>query len=229
MENLRELLYPLGFLSSIAFTLRFLLQWISSEKHQRSMVTPLFWQISFVGNLLLFIHSFIQIQFHVCLVQACNGVIAWRNLNLMSPPDKQYKLLTVVTALGTTILTVTALFAIQSFFLSDTAPEWFRTPVKPWGAHSPTEIPLVWHMIGFLGILLFNSRFWIQWWGSEVHRSSYLGPAFWWLSLAGAILSIIYFSLLGDIVNLVGPLFGLIPYIRNLMLIHQTNKKTTPT
>lgn len=34
-EALRELLYPLGFISSLAFTARFLIQWMESEKKSR--------------------------------------------------------------------------------------------------------------------------------------------------------------------------------------------------
>jgi lipid-A-disaccharide synthase len=83
-------------------------------------------------------------------------------------------------------------------------------------------------MLGFTGLLLFNSRFWVQWWSSEKRDSSYLGASFWWLSLIGDTLCLIYFIRLGDIVNLAGPLFGLIPYIRNLMLIKKNSPSMNP-
>ena len=89
MTDWRALLYPLGFLASLLFTTRFMVQWIQSERSRRSHVTPLFWQLSLVANVLLVIHSIIQVQYHVALVQGFNGVISWRNLNLMGTPKRQ--------------------------------------------------------------------------------------------------------------------------------------------
>lgn len=221
IEEWRELLYPLGFLSSIAFTLRFLIQWIQSEKVKKSVVTASFWKISLVGNLLLLVHSLIQVQFHVCVVQACNAVISARNLNLMGPANKQWRLLTVIFSLGAAIALSSGAFAVQGLWIADADAEWFRTPVMPWGNKGGTEVFWTWHLIGSLGILLFNSRFWVQWWEAETMRRSYLSTSFWWLSLAGAVLSLVYFARIGDIVNFIGPLFGLVPYVRNLMLIRK--------
>lgn len=225
IEQWREILYPLGFLSSLAFTLRFLFQWIYSEKIKESAVTTGFWQLSIAGNIFLFLHSFIQIQFHVCVVQACNAVIAWRNLNLMNPKRTQWKLVSVISMLAVAIIFSTLAFAVQGLVLDQSDAEWFRTPVLPWGSKHGSEISWLWHGIGSFGILLFNSRFWVQWWEAETSRKSYLSASFWWLSLIGSVLSLAYFARLGDVVNYIGPLFGLIPYIRNLMLIRQAKQK----
>lgn len=226
IEQWRELLYPLGFLSSLAFTLRFLIQWIQSEKVKDSVVSASFWKISFFGNLLLFVHSFIQVQFHVCVVQACNGVIAWRNLNLMGPQNRQWKLISVVVLLGAAIFFSSFLFMVQGLWIADNEAEWFRTPTLPWGLWGGGDVGILWHIVGSLGVLLFNSRFWVQWWEAETSRRSYLSASFWWLSLIGAILSLTYFARLGDVVNFIGPLFGLVPYVRNLMLINRAKQSS---
>jgi lipid-A-disaccharide synthase len=81
-------------------------------------------------------------------------------------------------------------------------------------------------MLGFSGILLFNSRFLIQWWEAETLKKSTLGPLFWWMSVSGGSLSIIYFAYIADPVNLIGPSLGMIPYIRNLMLIYKKRVAT---
>ena len=220
----RETLYFLGFISSLAFGSRFLLQWLTSELKKRSVVLPAFWVLSLIGNIFLFVHSFIQLQFHVFLVQACNGVISWRNLNLMQPPQRHFSLRATLGILIAVISLASLLFFFQSFFVPEGTEVLFRIPITPWHRHSE-EIPAYWHMLGFTGLLLFNSRFWVQWWSSEKRDSSYLGASFWWLSLIGDTFCLIYFIRLGDVVNLAGPLFGLIPYIRNLMLI----KKNAPS
>lgn len=217
IDGWRELLYPLGFLSSIAFGARFILQWLTSEIERRSVVTRSFWQFSLIGNILLLIHSLIQMQFHVCLVQACNAVISWRNLDLMQPHTRQYSLRFVLYLLLGSVAAICAIFAVQGYLLGSTFLDWFRLPM--WDDQAPRYVNIWWHLIGSLGLILFSSRFWIQWWYAEQAKKSYLGKPFWWLSLVGGVLSLIYFVRIDDPVNIVGPAFGLIPYIRNLMLM----------
>ena len=228
IECWREWLYPLGYLSSIAFGGRFLFQWLISEKQQKSVVTPGFWQLSLIGNVLLLVHSLIQVQFHVCAIQACNTVISWRNLNLMRPASQQITFRsTVILILSGLVMTCLA-FVLQGAVLEDGTSNWFRLPVFIGQNNAPQFISPLWHLIGIIGLVLFSSRFWIQWWCAEKHKSSYLGPAFWWLSLLGGTLSLIYFVKIGDPVNALGPAVGMIPYIRNLMLIKNQRRQTAP-
>ena len=223
MDEWRIFLYPLGFLSGLAFGARFIIQWLQSEKAKQSIVTRSFWKLSLVGNLLLMLHSFIQVQFHVCLIQACNAVISWRNLNLMQTRRPPISFVTVLGLLTASILITCLVFAIQeSFFIN--VGGWFRIPVAPWQTEATSSVPIAWHAIGTLGYLLFSSRFWIQWWQAERSHASVLPRSFWYLSLAGAVLSIFYFIRIADSVNLIGPLIGIIPYVRNLMLINKAKK-----
>jgi lipid-A-disaccharide synthase-like uncharacterized protein len=217
----RELPYPLGYLSAIAFGGRFLLQWLTSEIKQKSVVTRAFWQLSLAGNLLLFMHSFIQVQFHVCVVQACNAVISWRNLNLMQPTNQQLRFQTIIYFLLASVGTTALAFSVQGLFLSEGIGDWFRLPAFSGQNVPPRSLSLFWHFLGTLGVILFSSRFWVQWWCAERQKTSYLGPTFWWLSLVGGVLSLVYFVRIEDPVNIIGPLFGLLPYIRNLMLLQK--------
>lgn len=222
IDNWREILYPLGFLSSLAFGSRVLLQWIQSEIKKESVVSKGFWQLSLSGNLLLMVHALIQLQFHVCVVQACNAVISWRNINLMN--SRQAKLKTVIWLLLGAIALTTATFILQGYLFFDGAISWFRIPLTPWTQNAHLEVAPFWHVIGFVGIVLFASRFWVQWWDAERHKKSRLGSAFWWISLVGDLFCLFYFAQIQDPVNLVGPALGLIPYIRNLVLIHHSEK-----
>lgn len=207
-EELRIALYPLGILSTFAFTLRFLIQWLQSEQAHRSTVSRSFWWISLAGNASLLIHSLIQGQYFICLVQGINGVIAVRNLNL------QWPFSFVLLQMGGIVVGITAFFYLFSH------EAWFRTPIH---AFQTGGISSSWalNLIGFIGVFLFASRFWVQWILTEKSHTSSLGLPFWWISLIGAFFSIFYFSLIQDYINLVGPLFGLIPYLRNLILMRQ--------
>lgn len=222
MEEWRVILYPLGFISALAFSGRFLIQWLQSERAHQSVVPFSFWRLSLTGNLLLFLHSLIQIQVNVAIVQALNAVISWRNLNLMQTKKAPLPFYGVLGMLFFSLIFTCSAFALQhSLFHLDEG--WLRTPSAPWqkGSHDPVSIN--WHIIGFLGYFLFSSRFWIQWWSAEKKLKSLLPLSFWWLSLSGALLSIGYFIRIGDTVNLIGPLVGIIPYIRNLMLIKESS------
>lgn len=214
-EALREWLYPLGLISTVAFTSRFLIQWLQSEKAKRSIVTPSFWWISIFGNLALGLHAFIQAQYPVCIVQAINGVIASRNLNLMLPEKRQWQLKTVVIALIAALAVPTLAFWLASF------EDWVRVPTHAFQQTRLAVSPF-WHFIGAAGVVLFASRFWVQWIFAELSHESTLDRSFWWLSLIGAAFSLLYFAVIADYINLAGPLFGMIPYLRNLMLLNKT-------
>ena len=213
--ELIKALYPLGYLSTVAFGLRFFIQWLYSEVKGQSLVIRPFWWLSLVGNLLLLTHSLIQMQFHVSLVQAINAVISWRNLDLMKPGTGQ-------KSLGFTLgLMALAILSVASFFIF-TGQEWFHAP----NATSP--ISMSWHILGLIGLILFSSRFVVQWWDAEWQHQSVLGLSFWSMSIAGGLLSILYFAELHDTVNLIGPSLGMIPYIRNFMLLikHKSEHKS---
>ncbi|QLH36143.1 MAG: lipid-A-disaccharide synthase N-terminal domain-containing protein [Parachlamydiaceae bacterium] len=114
---MREFLYPLGFLSSLAFGARFIVQWLKSEIHKKALSLLLLeviprWKYS------AFFHSFIQMQFHVCLIQVVNGVISWRNLNLMQAPSRHFKTHSVLfLLLAFLAITVIAFLAQDLIFL----------------------------------------------------------------------------------------------------------------
>lgn len=220
MDEWRTFLYPLGFLSGIAFGARFIIQWLQSEKAGKSIVPRSFWELSLLGNLLLLIHSFIQVQYPICIIQVCNAVISWRNLNLMQSKRPPVSLSAVIELLAGSILLISLAFAAQSWFIGEEG-SWLRIPKAPWQTSAADPISLFWHALGTVGTILFSSRFWIQWWFAERSHASNLPLSFWWLSLSGALLSIAYFIRIGDSVNLIGPLLGLIPYIRNLMLMRK--------
>ncbi|NGX58038.1 MAG: hypothetical protein K940chlam3_00939 [Chlamydiae bacterium] len=218
----RHIIYPIGFLANFLFAIRFIYQWFYSEAKQKSIVNSGFWKISLLGNFVMMVHTMIQLQFGVCVIQAWNGVISWRNLNLMKDTSKQAKLPTVLFfflfASGVVIMS----FLIQSWVFFDGEFIWARTPTF---LGKQDDLPLAWHLVGIAGVILFASRFWVQWWRSEMHQKSHVGRTFWWISLIGATISAIYFIRLHDIVNCVGPTLGLIPYIRNLMLINKHRSK----
>lgn len=210
-DHLRSLLYPLGFCASFLFGLRLYGQWLKSEQQKKSHVTKGFWRLSLTANSLLALHGVIQLQFPVALIQTVNAVISWRNLNLTRSSPRSLRGAVVVMALS--VLSVFLLFFIQGSFA------WMRSPTLPWSGKHAETAPFLWHLFGFSAMVLFASRFWIQWYFAEKRRKSHLGRSFWWISLIGGSAAALYFLRLGDIVNVLGYSAGLVPYFRNLRLM----------
>ena len=78
-----------------------------------------------------------------------------------------------------------------------------------------------WCAFGFLGQLLFSLRFIIQWIASERRRESVIPIAFWYLSLGGSIIVLIYAIWRRDPVFIAAYSMGFFVYVRNLVLIYR--------
>ena len=81
----------------------------------------------------------------------------------------------------------------------------------------------VWKVVGWLGNVVFFSRFFVQWYATEKKKRVVVPQAFWWLSLTGSLLLLTYSLHQKDSVFIFAYAFTWIPYIRNLM-IHRQNK-----
>jgi len=73
----------LGFTGQLIFALRFIIQWICSERKKESYIPIAFWYCSIIGGLILFIYA-ISIKDPVFIVGQSMGVIIYtRNLVLI--------------------------------------------------------------------------------------------------------------------------------------------------
>ncbi len=86
--------------------------------------------------------------------------------------------------------------------------------------------PSFWLVVGFTGQALFTMRFLIQWIASEKKRDSVMPTAFWWLSLFGGGLLLVYSISRRDPVIMFGQSMGVIVYVRNLMLVAKRKRRT---
>ena len=91
-------------------------------------------------------------------------------------------------------------------------------------SENPELIMLV---IGFAGQALFASRFILQWLTSESVGKSVIPIGFWYCSLGGGAVMLIYAIWREDPVFICGQGLGLFIYLRNLYFIHrEQNPKT---
>lgn len=76
-----------------------------------------------------------------------------------------------------------------------------------------------WIIVGFIGQALFTGRFFIQWLQSERVKHSVIPTAFWYFSIAGGVVLLIYAIHRIDPVFIVGQAAGLFIYLRNLYFV----------
>ena len=86
-----------------------------------------------------------------------------------------------------------------------------------------------WLAFGLLGQTAFFSRFLVQWIASERAGRSYVPMAFWYLSLLGSVILLIYAIHRAEPVFLLGYLPNSVVYIRNLVLIQRSGADGSPS
>jgi len=85
-----------------------------------------------------------------------------------------------------------------------------------------------WTAIGWLGNAVFFSRFVVQWYATEKKKQVIVPALFWWLSLTGSLLLLLY-ALFYDKHHVIifAYLFTWIPYTRNLIIHYRHQKAHT--
>ena len=86
-----------------------------------------------------------------------------------------------------------------------------------------------WLLVGLGGQVFFLMRFIVQWIVSEKHGASVIPIYFWYLSLWGGVIILVYALHVRDPIFILGQSTGIFIYIRNLMLIHNKRKQSKGT
>jgi lipid-A-disaccharide synthase-like uncharacterized protein len=88
-----------------------------------------------------------------------------------------------------------------------------------------------WVFIGIFGQSLFMMRFIFQWIHSERVKQSVVPEIFWYFSLSGGLIVLIYAIHKQDLVFILSQALGSIIYIRNIQLIWRNKRQNavTPT
>jgi lipid-A-disaccharide synthase-like uncharacterized protein len=77
----------------------------------------------------------------------------------------------------------------------------------------------LWAAFGVLAQFVFGARFIVQWLASEKAERSVVPIGFWYLSIGGGLMTLIYGFARRDVVIILGQIFSIFIYVRNLMLI----------
>jgi lipid-A-disaccharide synthase-like uncharacterized protein len=86
------------------------------------------------------------------------------------------------------------------------------------------NIDSVWLAVGLGGQLMFAARFIVQWVVSEKQHRSVIPKPFWYLSIGGGLVLLVYAIHRRDPVFILGQATGCFIYARNLMLLRNDRR-----
>ncbi len=94
----------------------------------------------------------------------------------------------------------------------------------PWQVLLNVSSPagFAWVFLGLLGQVLFTGRMLVQWLVSERAQRSVVPLAFWWMSLIGASMLLVYFIWRREPIGVLGQATGWFIYVRNLRMLHRS-------
>jgi lipid-A-disaccharide synthase-like uncharacterized protein len=91
-----------------------------------------------------------------------------------------------------------------------------------------TDAPL-WLAFGLLGQTAFFCRFLVQWVASERAGESHIPLVFWYLSLVGSLILLVYAIHRRELVFALGYLPNSVVYVRNLVLLRRGEADRSPS
>ncbi len=201
------LIYSVGLVAQVLFSVRLLVQWLSSEKEKKVVVPILFWILSLFASFLFFIYGFLRNDFAIMIGQLITYYIYIRNIQLQNQWNKIKKeiriFLLAFPLIAISISIYNGVFDFEKLVNNQFISSWLL-------------------FLGVFSQLLFTFRFVYQWMVSERKKVSTLPVGFWVISILGASLILIYAILRKDPVLFIGQVFGLIIYIRNLFILKKT-------
>ena len=84
-----------------------------------------------------------------------------------------------------------------------------------------------WLLFGLVAQVLFGARFIVQWIASERAGKSVMPLAFWFFSMAGGVMTLVYGLVRREPVIIFGQGLAIVIYLRNLMLIFKERRQST--
>ena len=86
-----------------------------------------------------------------------------------------------------------------------------------------------WLAFGLVAQLFFTARFLVQWIASERAGNSVVPMAFWFCSMGGGLMTLVYGVVKREPVIILGQALATIIYIRNIMLIVKNRGRASET
>ena len=202
-----------GWAGNACYFSRFLVQWAASERAGVSITPKVFWWLSLAGTLCLFAYTTQAGEPILLLGYTVTLVIYLRNIQIGRTQLDPARAGSRWNPLRATLVGLLAWILLMVFGLD-------RSTLQPSGN--------LWFMVvGLLGQAAWSSRFITQWVLAERSGRSELTPVFWWISLVGNALMLLYVIPLGDPIWIAGLAVGPVVQVRNLVLLAKARKSSS--
>ncbi|MBO4279050.1 MAG: lipid-A-disaccharide synthase N-terminal domain-containing protein [Spirochaetales bacterium] len=201
-------IYCIGLSAQIFYLGRIFIQWYVSEKHKTVESPALFWILSTIGSMIMFLYGCLRNDFSIIFGEFITFYIYMWNIKAKGLYDKVPRFVPLVQSL----IPLAALV-----FLMHDIPRFMA------GFFQRENLPLPLILYGMTSQVVFKSRFIYQLIYSVRHNESILPLGFWIISLVGSTMIITYGAIRHDWVLILGQL-GIIVFIRNIMIAHKYDK-----
>lgn len=201
-------IFTLGFIAQMLFFTRSFIQWFSSEKAGKVLSPVLFWQISLIASFLMMVYGILRKDPAIILGQFITFYIYIRNLQIRG----QWKTMSPFFRYPVSLMPLFCLVWIIFSGNHNLNQIIGNEQIAPWLMY-----------FGMAAQVTFTSRFVYQWIIAEKTKNSHLPVGFWYFSLTGGVMTLIYAIFRLDPVLFVSNIFGIFMYSRNL-LVHYSGK-----
>jgi len=174
---------------------------ISHTEKQKKVANPLlFWELSIIAAILMIAYGILRQDIIILAGQVLNYGVYVRNISL----KKQWR---------------NSLFNQVSYIVPWLIISWLFLTKSPysWSAMMQVQANMTAVMtLGWIGQIIFSSRFFYQWAYSEKKKESFFPLGFWIISTVGGVLLSIYAIIRRDPILLAGQVLGIGIYLRNI-------------
>lgn len=201
--------YLLGLAGMAIYGTRIVVQWYLSEKSQRVESPGIYWVMSSIGAIVLYVYGWLRKDFSIIFGESLSYYIYMWNISIMGLYKKVPKFVIIIQAVFPLLILAMIVQDWQSFVGNFLQNE---------------DVPLRLLLFGVLGQFTYEIRSVYQLVYSYRRKESLLPLGHWVLAVVGSLMIIIYGVIRHDWVLVIGQ-FAIVFSIRNIMIYLSARKR----
>ena len=201
--------YLLGLTGMAIYGVRIVVQWFISEKAHRVESPAIYWIMSSIGAVVLYIYGWLRNDFSIIFGETISYYIYMWNISIMGLYKKVPKVVVFIQALFPVVIIA---------LIAQDIPTFVSTFLKN------EAVPPSLLAFGMLAQFTYEIRSVYQLVYSMKHKESVLPLGHWMLAVIGSLMIIVYGMIRHDWVLVIGQ-FAIIFSIRNIMIYFSSKKR----
>lgn len=194
--------YLLGLMGMCIYGVRIVVQWYISEKSHRIESPGIYWIMSSIGAVILYIYGWLRKDFSIIFGESLSYYIYMWNISVMGLYKKVPKVIIIIQALFPVVIIA---------LIAQDLPTFVDTFLK----NEAVPRDLLW--FGIMGQFIYEVRSVYQLIYSMRKKESVLPLGYWLMAVVGSLMIIAYGLIRHDWVLVAGQ-FAIVFSVRNIML-----------